>query len=129
MQDNINIALIDDHTLFRTGLKNLLDSIKGFRVVAEASNGVEFIEIVKNKEIDIALVDIAMPRMNGVKATELALELKPSLQIIALSMFGEEAYYNQMVEAGARGFILKDSDIQVVEKGIKPLAPASTIWL
>lgn len=128
MKDKINIALIDDHKLFRSGLKNLLESVPNFNVVAEAGNGVEFIDITDQHNIDIALVDIAMPKMDGVKATELVLEKHPNLQIIALSMFGEEAYYNQMVEAGARGFILKDSDIQVVEDGINTVYKGKTFF-
>ncbi len=112
--DKIRIALADDHQLFRNGLKILLGGYSEFEVVAEASNGVELLKILENHPADIVLMDISMPEMNGAEATSHITRLMPSTSVIALSMYGEEEYYYRMVEAGAKGFILKDSDISDV---------------
>jgi DNA-binding NarL/FixJ family response regulator len=116
--EKIRIIIADDHQLFRNGLKLLLNSFDGFEVTGEASNGNEFLEVIKNTDADIALMDINMPEMDGVEATRKSLKIRPGLSIIALSMYGEEEYYYKMVDAGARGFLLKDSDISEVKEAI-----------
>jgi DNA-binding NarL/FixJ family response regulator len=114
----IRIIITDDHQLFRNGLKILLDSIPEFEVVGEASNGEEFLKLIKTIQADIALMDINMPELDGIEATRTGLKLYPLINIIALSMYGEEEYYYKMVDAGAKGFILKDSDINEVKEAI-----------
>lgn len=116
--NKIRIIIADDHQLFRNGLKILLNSFPEFEVVAEASNGMEFLEILKNNQADIALMDINMPEMNGIEATRKGIKVQPEISIIALSMYGEEDYYYKMVDAGAKGFLLKDSDISEVKEAI-----------
>lgn len=114
--ENCRIILVDDHTLFRNGLHGLLDRCEGFRVVAEAGSGEEFLELLPRTEADVVFMDFSMPGIDGAQATERALLLRPGLKIVTLSMFGEESYYSRMVEAGAKGFLLKDSDIgEVIE--------------
>jgi DNA-binding NarL/FixJ family response regulator len=127
-QDDIRIVLVDDHTLFRNGLKNLLNGIQGFRVVGEAENGKKFLELLNENKPDIVLLDIAMPVMDGVEAATKALELYDDLSIITLSMFADEAYYKQMVEAGVRGFILKDAGIAEVESAIRTVYQGKTFF-
>jgi DNA-binding NarL/FixJ family response regulator len=116
--EKIRILIADDHQLFRNGLKILLDAFPEFEVTGEASNGEEFLKILATTPADIALMDINMPEMNGIEATRKALRLKPEIDIIALSMYGEEEYYYKMVDAGAKGFLLKDSDISEVKDAI-----------
>ena len=116
--DRIRIIIADDHQLFRNGLKILLNAFPDFEVAGEASNGFEFLNTISNTKADIALMDINMPDMDGIEATKQALKLYPELNIIALSMYGEEEYYYKMVDAGAKGFILKDSDISEVREAI-----------
>jgi DNA-binding NarL/FixJ family response regulator len=128
LDSEIRILIVDDHALFRSGLRNLLENFPGFTVVDEAANGEEFLNIVKNTQIDIVLLDIAMPKMNGIEAAEIALEKYPNLQIITLSMFGDEEYYKQMVEAGVRGFLLKDADILEVENAIRTVFMGRTYF-
>lgn len=118
MMSKIQVVLADDHQLFRNGLKILLDAIDEFEVVAEAGNGEEVVKIVKNCGCDIILMDIGMPVMDGIEATLKSLEAKPDIKVIALSMYGDEEYYYRMVDAGAKGFILKDSDISEVREAI-----------
>ncbi len=116
--DKIRIALADDHQLFRNGLKILLSAYSEFEVVAEASNGEELLKAIEACPANIVLMDISMPGMDGVKATAQISRLHPDVSVIALSMYGEEEYYYRMVEAGAKGFILKDSDISEVHDAV-----------
>lgn len=116
--EKIRIALADDHQLFRNGLKILLGGYPEFEVVAEASNGAELLKVLENCPTDIVLMDINMPEMDGVEATSRISRQIPEVFVIALSMYGEEEYYYRMVEAGAKGFILKDSDISDVYDAI-----------
>lgn len=113
-----NVMIVDDHALFRNGLKLLLNSFSNFKVVAEASNGVEFLEVLDIIRVDIVLMDIEMPLMNGFEASQKAIEKFPDLKIITLSMYGDEDYYYKMIEAGVSGFLLKDSDIDEVHAAL-----------
>jgi DNA-binding NarL/FixJ family response regulator len=116
--EKIRIALADDHQLFRNGLKILLESFEEFTVVAEASNGAELLNTLENSPADIILMDISMPEMDGAEATAKLTIQSPDVRVIALSMYGEEEYYYKMVDSGAKGFILKDSDINEVRDAI-----------
>ncbi len=116
--EKIRILIIDDHQLFRNGLKILLNSYPDFEVAGEASNGEEFLNLIKSVRAEIALMDINMPEMDGIEATRKGLKVCPEINIIALSMYGEEEYYYKMVDAGAKGFLLKDSDISEVREAI-----------
>ena len=116
--EKIRIVIADDHQLFRNGLKILLSAFSEFEVAGEASNGEEFLSLIKNTPVDVALMDINMPEMDGIEATKCAMKTYRNLDIIALSMYGEEEYYYKMVEAGAKGFLLKDSDISEVKEAI-----------
>jgi DNA-binding NarL/FixJ family response regulator len=118
MMNKTRIIITDDHQLFRNGLKILLNSFPEFEVAGEASNGREFLELLKSVQADIALMDINMPEMDGIEATRKGIRINPGLSVIALSMYGEEEYYYKMVDAGARGFLLKDSDISEVKEAI-----------
>lgn len=116
--EKIHIIITDDHQLFRNGLKILLNAFPEFEVTGEASDGSEFLNILKNTPADVVLMDINMPEMDGIEATRRALKMFPELDVIALSMYGEEEYYNKMVDAGAKGFLLKDSNISEVKEAI-----------
>jgi DNA-binding NarL/FixJ family response regulator len=118
MSSSINIIIVDDHSLFRNGMKLLLSTAANFSVMAEASNGKEFLSLLEHMSPDVVLMDINMPEMNGVQATAKALEKNPGLKIICLSMYGEEEYYYKMIEAGVSGFLLKNSDINEVKSAV-----------
>lgn len=113
------IFLVDDHALFRSGLRGLLDRREEYTVVGEAGDGAEFLALLPALDVDVVFMDISMPRMGGAEATERALEMRPDLRVVTLSMFGDENYYARMVEAGACGFLLKDSDIGEVTAAIE----------
>lgn len=112
--NDIKIILVDDHALFRNGLRELISMREGYRIVGEASDGGEFLEMLPITAVDVVFMDIAMPGMSGADATREALAIRPDLKVICLSMFGEESYYSRMVDAGAKGFLLKDSSIDEV---------------
>lgn len=114
----MNILLVDDHTLFRTGLKMLLDTLPGYTVTGEASNGYEFLNLIRRNQYDIVFLDIEMPEISGIEAAKRAIEIDPELKIITLSMYGDEEYYDQMLNAGAKGFLLKNSNLQEVKAAI-----------
>jgi DNA-binding NarL/FixJ family response regulator len=126
--EKIRIIIADDHQLFRNGLKMLLEASPEFEITGEASNGEEFLRILKNCTADIVLMDINMPEMDGIEATRKGLKLCPSLAVIALSMYGEEEYYYKMVDAGAKGFLLKDSDISEVKEAILTVRKGSSYF-
>ncbi|MCX7987011.1 MAG: response regulator transcription factor [Bacteroidales bacterium] len=113
------IFIVDDHKLFRDGLKYILQESGEIEVVGEASDGKEFLELLQYIVPDLVLMDISMPGMNGVDASKIALEKYPDLKILVLSMFGDDAYYNSMIEIGVKGFILKDCDASELKEAIK----------
>ncbi len=119
MKDKIRIVIVDDHEIFREGLRVFIDSTDYATVVAEANDGQEFLNIIDHISCDIVFMDIQMPGMNGVDATRKALEKNPDLKIVALSMFGEERYLQSMLDAGAKGFILKKIKKNELELAIK----------
>jgi len=122
------VMLVDDHKLFRSGLRFLLNEMPEIKVVGEASNGKEFLEMAADDILDIVLMDINMPEMNGLEATREALKLYPKLKIIVLSMHGEEEYYDQMVDAGVQGFLLKNSGAEELNAALRAVINGSTYF-
>lgn len=118
----MKIYIVDDHKLFREGLKLLLSTQDFVNHIYEASNGKEFVENLSLVDCDVVLMDIEMPEMNGIEATEAALRIKPGLKVIVLSMYGDEQYYYKMVDAGVKGFVLKNSGIEKVITAIHKVA-------
>lgn len=110
----VKIALVDDHTLFRTGLAGLLAQREGFDVVADFGSGEEFLAQLPGLDVNVVFMDISMPGIDGAETTKRALAMRPELRVITLSMFGDDHYYTRMLESGASGFLLKDSDIDEV---------------
>lgn len=104
------IIIVDDHRLFRSGLKYILEATDKYQVLAEASNGFELLELLGHMKPQLLIMDINMPKMNGIEATRLAMMKYPDLRIIIISMYGETAYYNTLLELGIKGFLLKNAD-------------------
>jgi len=112
------IMIVDDHFIFRNGLIDLLEEIPDADVIGEASSGEEFLELLSTHEPDIVFMDIKMPGMSGVETTRKALEIYPGLKILALSMFGEGEYVEEMLQAGAMGYLLKNIGKEELIKAI-----------
>ena len=104
------IIIVDDHKLFREGLKWIIREEEHYEVRGEYSNGKDFINSLQVLKPDLVLLDINMPVMNGIEAAREALKLYNDLNILVLSMLGEEDYYNELVKIGVKGFLLKDCD-------------------
>jgi DNA-binding NarL/FixJ family response regulator len=114
-----DLILVDDHQVFRQGIKSLISIENIANIIGEASNGEEFLELLSHLKPDLVLMDIEMPDMNGIDATRKALEIMPDLKIIALSMFDDEEYVCKMKDAGAKGFIRKSGGIIEIEIAIR----------
>ena len=124
----VRIALVDDHTLFRRGLKMLLASCPDFEVVAEASSGEEFLELLDAARPDVVFMDYSMGGINGAETTERALVGVPDLKVISLTMFGDNPYYSRMAAAGAKGFLLKDSEFDEVVEAVNTVCDGGTYF-
>ncbi|MDD5595969.1 MAG: response regulator transcription factor [Candidatus Omnitrophica bacterium] len=112
MPDIIRIFLCDDHTLFRQGIRKLLELEPDIAVVGEAGNGQEMLNILKKSGPDIILMDIGMPDLDGVTATYKAKKILPRVKIIILTVYEDEAHIFQAIKAGAMGYLLKDVSIE-----------------
>ncbi len=119
MENGIKIFLVDDHEIFRKGLKLVLSKLKYAKVIIEASNGKDFLDMLDDNLPDIVLMDIQMPEMNGIDATIKAIEKYPDLKVIALTMFNENDYIQSMMDAGVKGFLMKNINKETLDKAIQ----------
>lgn len=110
MNKVIKIALADDHKLLRSGLVSILQTNTEFRVVQEAANGQELIAGLKESSPDVILLDLEMPVMSGKETLEAIREKDKSIKILILTMHQSKAFMNQMMELGANGYLIKDTD-------------------
>ncbi len=124
----IRIVIADDHALFRNGLRMLLSNYPDLQVVGEAANGSQLIEMLSTTPVDVVLIDIEMPVINGFEATRYITQHYPLVKTISLSMYGEEEYYYRMIEAGVKGFILKNSEINEVTNAIRKVYKGETYF-
>ena len=118
MKYSISLVIADDHEIFRDGLALMLSKQEGLTLAGQAENGRQLIELVKELQPDIIITDIKMPLMSGIEATRLLLQQFPGLKIIALSMFDEEHLIVDMLEAGAKGYLLKNADKKEILEAI-----------
>lgn len=115
----IRILLADDHLLVRSGVRALLGSVPGLEVVAEASDGEEALKLGELHNPDIAVLDISMKGMNGLEAARRFRQQQPKMKMLMLSMYGSEEYVMQALNAGANGYLLKDSASSELERAIR----------
>lgn len=128
MTKQLKIYLVDDHALFREGIKFLLSKCSMVAGIYEAGNGLELLEGVATVKPDIILMDIEMPVMNGIDATRRVLKILPECKIIALSMYADECFYKDMIDAGAKGFLLKNSRFEDVKKAIEEVSEGNSFF-
>ena len=117
--NSITIFIVDDHQLFREGMKLILSGLSYVKEVIDVGSGKEYLELLDTTIPDITFMDIEMPDMNGMQTTASALSKHPQLKIVTLSMHSDAIYYRQMIQAGAKGFLVKNSDIEEVEETIR----------
>lgn len=119
MKDPIKLFLVDDHSIFRDGLKLVFQKNHEFKIVGEASSGEEFLSCMDSIDFDIVLMDIKMNGLTGIETTEKALRTHSELKVLVLSTFGEEEFLHQMINVGAKGFLLKNVDKETLFNAIK----------
>ena len=115
----VRIVLADDHTLVRTGLRKLLESVDGFEVIAEYTNGRDVVRGVREASPDVVIMDIAMPELNGLDATARIARGEPACPVLILSMHATEQYVLEALRNGASGYVLKDADASELERAIR----------
>jgi two-component system response regulator NreC len=124
----IRILLADDHVVMRRGLRLLLETQPGFSVVAEASDGLEAIAQAQATSPDVAVLDIAMPNLSGVEASQRINEILPQTAIVILSMHSDEGYVLRALRAGAKGYLLKDSAEGDLIEAIRTVTQGKTFF-
>jgi DNA-binding NarL/FixJ family response regulator len=118
----LRIVLADDHTLFRQGLRRVLEEQAGWHVVAEAGDGAEAVRLAVEHEPHVAILDVAMPRLNGVEATRQITRRLADVRVLIVSMYSDDVYITQALQAGAQGFVLKDSADADLVRAVTDLA-------
>ncbi|KMY51857.1 response regulator [Peribacillus loiseleuriae] len=117
-----SIVIIDDHQLFREGVKKILEFEPIFDVVAEGDDGCEAMSLVETHRPDVVIMDINMPQVNGVEATRLLIERYPDMKIIILSIHDDENYVTHALQTGAQGYLLKEMDADALVEAVKVVA-------
>ncbi len=116
-----NVLIVDDHALFREGLKVLLDKEKDFHIVGEAGDGAEAIEFLKKNKVDIITLDISLPDKNGIQLIPIIKKLVPETKIMMVSMYSKIEYVTEAFNAGALGYVLKESAAEKLIRGLNTI--------
>lgn len=117
--DKIKVLLVDDHTVVRQGLRALLNAEDDIEIVGEAENGRQAIQLVKKLLPEVAVIDIAMPVLNGLEATRQITRTVPTTKVLILSSYGDDEYVQQLTEAGAMGYLVKQTAANDLLKAIR----------
>jgi DNA-binding NarL/FixJ family response regulator len=120
------ILIVDDHPMFRDGLKKLINLVADMEVIGEAENGKKAVELARGLKPDVILMDVKMPVMDGIEATRRILAEMPSMKILALSMYSDDGFISGMKLAGALGFILKGGEFEELSGAIRKAAGSRT---
>lgn len=118
----IRLLIADDHTLIRSGIARLLQSYTDLVVVGEAEDGIEAVDLVKKHQPDVVVIDLSMPRMNGIEATKVIRERFPQTKVLVLTMHESDEYIFQILQSGAGGYILKNSGKEELAAAIHAVA-------
>src|SRR5271154_706466 len=127
MANKLKVLLVDDHALVRRGFRRMLEDEPSFQIVGEASDGQEAIERAAELRPDVIVMDCALPQVNGIEASRQILQKQPNIGILMLSMHSEDTLVRQALDAGAKGYILKNAmDLDLVS-AIKKIAAGNTV--
>lgn len=126
MPSPVRVMIVDDHKLVRAGIKALLAQIPGLEVVSEADNGRQALSYLSSHEVDVVLMDIAMPELNGIDATSFIKQKYPLIKVIILSMYSNAEYVGRALRAGASGYLLKDAVPVELELAINSVVAGGT---
>lgn len=119
IEETIKVLLVDDEQLIRGGLKILLSEFDQLEIVGEAKNGQEAVDFCHHNEVDVVLMDIRMPEVNGIKGTEMIKEQLPQIKVLVLTTFQDTEYISQTMQLGASGYLLKDSSPTEIYESIR----------
>ncbi|HJY34835.1 MAG TPA: response regulator transcription factor [Vicinamibacterales bacterium] len=119
---SIRVVLVDDHALVRQGFRRILEDDPELTVVGEASNGTDAISLVKKTDPDVVVMDMAMPEMSGLHATMEIIKQRPGTKVLILSMYSDEQYVRNALDAGAKGYILKSAIENDLTRAVKAVA-------
>ncbi len=123
----ISVFLVDDHPVFRLGLRALIESFDGIDVVGEAGDGIEAVAAAKSLTIDVVLMDVQMPEISGIEVTRQLLEVRPDLGVLILTMFEDDDSVHAAIRAGARGYLVKGAGADSIERAIRAVAAGEII--
>ena len=124
----IRILLADDHTVMRRGLRLLLEQQADFQVVGEADDGRQAVELAASLHPDVAVLDIGMPQLNGIEATQKIVTADPAIAVVVLSMHSDETYVLRALKAGAKGYLLKSSAEADLIQGVRAVAEGKSFF-
>jgi len=127
MSDKISVLLVDDHALVRRGFRRMLDDDEALEVVGEASNGAEAVRLAEQLHPQVIVMDCQLPELNGVAATRIILRSHPETAILMLSMHSEDTLVRQALDAGARGYVLKNANDLDLASAIKNVAAGKSV--
>lgn len=124
----INILLADDHVVVTKGIKLILSDVGDIKCVAEALNGQQALEILESVNVDVALMDIEMPVMDGIRCTELITQKYPEVKVVAISIYADYPHVQSMIKAGAKGYLLKNCGKDELEQCIRKVHAGGTFF-
>jgi DNA-binding NarL/FixJ family response regulator len=128
MEDSVRVLIAEDHPLFREGMRGRLDRVADIAVVGEAASGDEAVELAKELEPDVVLMDIKMPGLNGIEATRQIRQASPHIGVLVLTMFEDDDSVFAAMRAGAKGYLLKDSGGEGVVHAIRAVASGEAVF-
>jgi len=126
--EKIRVFLVDDHTVVRQGLRRILESDEEIEIVGEAGDGRTAIDLVQKLRPHVVVMDVAMPELNGIEATRQILKRVEGTKVLVLSMHGDDVYVRQALKAGARGYLLKDSEDLDLIKAVKAIRAGGSFF-
>lgn len=124
----LRVVVVDDHPIVVEGLQSLLGRIDGVEVAGTASNGLEAIEVIEQVLPDVVMMDLRMPQMDGVQATRRILAAQPQTLVLVLTMYDDDEMLDAALESGARGFLLKGSSRQDIERALRSVASGAVVF-
>jgi DNA-binding NarL/FixJ family response regulator len=125
--DKITILIVDDHTLFRRGIRKMIEAEEDMLVLGEAANGREAIQLMRGRMPDVVLMDIQMPELDGIEATRMMHREMPHLGIVFITMYENDEFVFRGLQAGGRGYILKDADPDTMLRAIRGVAKGESL--
>ena len=128
MQNKITVLLVDDHSLVRRGFRRMLEDESDMEVVGEAGDGEESVKLAKQLHPQVVVMDCALPRMNGLDATRQIIEACPDTAVLMLSMHSESTWVRQAIDAGAKGYVLKNALDLELGSAIRKIAAGDTVF-